>query len=95
VNAPVHAIIPLLLPVIIFGSIFTGAATVTESAVLAVVYAWIVGMFIYRETPCGHLPSLCLGSGIVSAASWSSWPASSSSRSSRGSLSGCQSGFWA
>jgi C4-dicarboxylate transporter, DctM subunit len=69
VNALVHAIIPLLLPVIIFGSIFTGAATVTESAVLAVVYAWIVGVFIYRETPCGHLPSLCLESGIVSAVS--------------------------
>jgi TRAP-type C4-dicarboxylate transport system permease small subunit len=37
------AILPLLLPVLIFGSIFTGAATVTESAVLAVLYAWLVG----------------------------------------------------
>lgn len=69
VNALGHAIIPLLLPVIIFGSIFTGAATVTESAVLAVIYAWIVGVCIYRETPFCHLPSLCLESGVVSAVS--------------------------
>jgi C4-dicarboxylate transporter DctM subunit len=69
VNALGHALIPLLLPVIIFGSIFTGAATVTESAVLAVVYAWIVGVFLYRETPLHRLPRLCLESGIVSAVS--------------------------
>ena len=69
VRALAHAIVPLLLPAIIFGSIFMGAATVTESAVLAVLYAWIVGVFIYRETPFRRLPSLCLESGIVSAVS--------------------------
>jgi tripartite ATP-independent transporter DctM subunit len=68
-SALVHAIVPLLLPAIIFGSIFTGAATVTESAVLAVVYAWIIGVFLYRETPLQRLPRLCLESGIVSAVS--------------------------
>ena len=45
------ALLPLLLPVLIFGSIFSGAATVTESAVLAVLYAWLVGGGVYRETP--------------------------------------------
>ena len=68
-KALVHAIIPLLLPVLIFGSIFTGAATVTESAVLAVVYAWIVGGVVYGETPWRDLPRLCLESGVVSAVS--------------------------
>jgi tripartite ATP-independent transporter DctM subunit len=66
-SALVHAIVPLLLPAIIFGSIFTGAATVTESAVLAVLYAWIVGVFLYRETPLHRLPRLCLESGIARA----------------------------
>lgn len=69
VSALAHAIVPLLLPAIIFGSIFTGAATVTESAVLAVVYAGIVGVFLYRETPLRRLPRLCLESGIISAVS--------------------------
>ena len=55
-QAFVRAIVPLLLPVIIFGSIFTGAATVTESAVLAVVYALFVGVFFYRELPIRQTP---------------------------------------
>jgi tripartite ATP-independent transporter DctM subunit len=63
------ALLPLLLPVLIFGSIFTGVATVTESAVLAVLYAWIVGACLYREIPWRAVPRLCLESGIVSAVS--------------------------
>jgi C4-dicarboxylate transporter DctM subunit len=55
--------------VLVFGSIFTGVATVTESAVLAVLYAWIVGACLYRETPWRAVPRLCLESGIVSAVS--------------------------
>lgn len=64
-----HSIVPLLLPAIIFGSIFTGAATVTESAVLAVAYALIVGVLFYRETPVRDLPKLFLESAILSAVS--------------------------
>jgi tripartite ATP-independent transporter DctM subunit len=63
------ALLPLLLPVLVFGSIFTGVATVTESAVLAVLYAWMVGACVYRETPWRAVPRLCLESGIVSAVS--------------------------
>jgi C4-dicarboxylate transporter DctM subunit len=48
-RAFVGAIIPLLCPVIIFAGILTGAATPTEIAVIAVLYAFIVGVFIYRE----------------------------------------------
>ncbi len=68
-SAALHAVIPLMLPVLIFGSIFTGAATVTESAVLAVVYALILGVFVYRETPLGDLPKLFLESAVLSAVS--------------------------
>src|SRR5262249_9267908 len=63
------ALLPLLLPVLMFGSIFTGAATVTESAVLAVLYSAFLGTCVYREIAWRSLPRLCLESGTVSAMS--------------------------
>lgn len=44
-----HGILPLLLPVIIFGGILSGAATATEVSVIAVIYGFVVGVFVYRE----------------------------------------------
>jgi tripartite ATP-independent transporter DctM subunit len=41
-----RAVIPLGLPVILFGGIFTGATTVTEAALIAVVYAFFAGVFM-------------------------------------------------
>jgi len=38
-----------LLPVIILGSIYSGIATPTESAIVAIFYALFVSIFIYRE----------------------------------------------
>ncbi|ADH98420.1 TRAP transporter large permease [Salisediminibacterium selenitireducens] len=43
-----HAALALLLPVILIGAIVTGVATATEAASLAVVYALIIGLFVYR-----------------------------------------------
>jgi len=43
-----HAILPLFTPIIIVGGILTGAFTPTEAAIAAVVYAMILGVFIYR-----------------------------------------------
>jgi C4-dicarboxylate transporter, DctM subunit len=48
-RAAAGAIIPLLCPALIFGGILSGAATATEISVVAVVYAFIVGIFIYGE----------------------------------------------
>ncbi len=45
----VDAIPALLVPVIILGGIYGGVFTPTEAAVVACVYALIVGVFIYRE----------------------------------------------
>jgi TRAP-type transport system large permease protein len=42
------AFLALIVPVIILGSILTGVATVTESAAVAVGYAFIVGKFVFR-----------------------------------------------
>ena len=39
-----RAIVPLGLPVLLFGGIFSGLTTVTEAALLAVVYALVVGL---------------------------------------------------
>lgn len=36
-------------PVIILGCIFTGICTPTEASVVAVVYSFIIGLFVYRE----------------------------------------------
>jgi C4-dicarboxylate transporter DctM subunit len=39
-----------VLPVLILGSIYSGAATPTESSIIASAYAILVSLFIYRET---------------------------------------------
>jgi C4-dicarboxylate transporter DctM subunit len=44
-----RALLPLLTPVIILGGILGGVVTPTEAAVLGVIYALILGMFVYRE----------------------------------------------
>jgi tripartite ATP-independent transporter DctM subunit len=49
------AIIPLLLPVIIFAGILSGAVTATEVAVVAVIYGFLVGSIIYKEIKLDHL----------------------------------------
>lgn len=41
----------LMIPIVIWGGIFLGIATATEVAALAVVTAFIIGVFIYRELP--------------------------------------------
>lgn len=43
------AIWALLVPVIILGGIYGGIFTPTEAAVVAVIYALIIGLFVYRE----------------------------------------------
>jgi C4-dicarboxylate transporter DctM subunit len=43
------SVIPLMMPVIIFGGIFTGIFTATEAASVATVYAFIVSVFVYKE----------------------------------------------
>ncbi|MDR3591808.1 MAG: TRAP transporter large permease [Negativicutes bacterium] len=45
----------LMLPVIILGGIITGVYTPTEAAVVAVVYALLVGLFVYKELKVHHL----------------------------------------
>ena len=61
------AIIPLGLPAIIFGGILGGVMTPTEAASLAVLYAAIVGLFVYREIKWKDLPAIMVRSAVVTA----------------------------
>ena len=44
----------LLAPVIILGGIYTGIVTVTEASVIAVIYALIISVFVYRDYSWGE-----------------------------------------
>jgi tripartite ATP-independent transporter DctM subunit len=44
-----RAILPLITPVIILGGILGGIVTPTEAGMIGVVYALILGVFVYRE----------------------------------------------
>lgn len=58
----VKAIPALMLPIIILGGIYSGLLTPTESAAVAVVWALIAGMFIYKELRLSDLPQIILDS---------------------------------
>ncbi len=62
------ALIPLGLPVIIFGGILGGVVTPTEAAAIAVFYSAIVGLFVYREIRWAQLPGILIQSAVVTAA---------------------------
>jgi tripartite ATP-independent transporter DctM subunit len=60
-------LIAMVMPVIIFGSIFGGITTVTEAAVIAVLYSAFVGLVVYRRFSVAKLPEILLASTINSA----------------------------
>lgn len=62
-----RAALALLMPVIILGGIYGGVFTPTEASVVAVFYALIVGVGVYRETKIADLPRVLRKSVISSA----------------------------
>lgn len=70
-----------LLPVIILGGILSGVFTATESSVVAVVYAFFVGKFIYGDLTWKRLPEVVAAAArntagvmfIIAVASFLSW----------------------
>lgn len=56
----------LLVPVIILGGIYSGIFTPTEAGAVAVVYAAIVGIFVYRDIKFSDLPEILAGSAVTS-----------------------------
>lgn len=61
-----EAFFPLLAPVFILGGIFSGLATATEAAVIAVVYGFILSMF-YRELTFKKFREIMVSTAITSA----------------------------
>jgi TRAP-type transport system large permease protein len=76
-----NSICAIALPIIIIGGMKAGVFTPTEAAVVAAVYAFIVGKFIYRELQWSQIYGLFLAAGkttavvmfLVSAAMVSAW----------------------
>jgi tripartite ATP-independent transporter DctM subunit len=60
-----HATFALLMPVIILGGIFAGIMTPTESAAVAVLYAMLVGAFVFRRLTWRDLYACLLDTGIT------------------------------
>ena len=71
----------MFLPIIIIGGMKAGVFTPTEAAVVAAVYSFLVGMFIYRELKWSDIYGLFLAAGkttavvmfLVAAAMVSAW----------------------
>jgi len=61
-----RAILSLFLPVIILGGIFGGIFTATEAAVVAVFYALILSLFVYRQITFRDLPRIFAGAAVTS-----------------------------
>ena len=57
----------LMLPVIIFGGIFSGAFTANEAAVVACVYAFIVELFIHKSMKLSQVKRITINSAVTSA----------------------------
>lgn len=57
----------LLAPVIILGGILGGVFTPTEAAAVAVLYAFILGLFVYRELSLKELADIFTQSGVTTA----------------------------
>ena len=57
----------LLMPIAVVGTITLGIATPTEAAGMGVLYAFLIGFFIYRELKLKELPRLIKQSILVSA----------------------------
>lgn len=62
-----RSLLALGAPIIILGGILFGIFTATESAAIAVVYALIVGMFVYKKITFKQLVPLFINGAITSA----------------------------
>jgi C4-dicarboxylate transporter DctM subunit len=64
-RATVDASWALVSPVIILGGILSGVFTATEAGVIAVVYAFLVGVFVYGEIRWTELPAALVKAALT------------------------------
>ncbi len=58
----------IAMTALIIGGLLTGLATPTETAIVASLYAFAVGAFIYRDLPIRAVPRIVIDSAVSSAA---------------------------
>ena len=58
----------IAMTALIVGGLMTGIATPTETAIVASVYALVVGLLVYRELPLRQIPRIFIDSAVSSAA---------------------------
>ncbi len=63
----IDAIWAILMPIIILGGIYGGVFTPTEASAVAVVYAFIVSMFIYKGLESKDIKPVLINSAVTSA----------------------------
>jgi len=61
------ALPPLFLVVLVLGGILAGYFTATEASAIAVIYAFILSVFVYREVKVSEIPQILLDCGITTA----------------------------
>jgi C4-dicarboxylate transporter DctM subunit len=59
------SVIPLMMPIIIFGGIFAGIFTATEAAAVATVYAFIISCFVYQEITRQELYKILVDTAVM------------------------------
>ncbi|WP_339458294.1 TRAP transporter large permease [Pseudomonas sp. EA_105y_Pfl2_R69] len=62
-----RAILPLLLPVMTIGGIYSGVFSPTEAAAVSVLYALILEVLIFRRVKLSDLSSIALSTGLITA----------------------------
>lgn len=62
-----RAILPMLLPIICIGGIYSGAFSPTEAASISVLYALVLEVVIFRRLHLKELGSIALSTGLITA----------------------------
>lgn len=57
----------LFVPIIILGGIYGGIFTPTEAAAVAVIYGFIVGVFVYKDLKFKQLPQVIISAALTTA----------------------------
>ncbi|WP_420132230.1 TRAP transporter large permease [Rhodopseudomonas sp.] len=60
-----ESVLALMMPVIILGGIYSGAFTATEASVVAVIYGFVVGCFVYREISFADVVKILNDSAVM------------------------------
>ena len=61
------AVWAIAMTVLIVGGLLIGVTTPTETAIVACLYAMLVGLFVYRELPVARIPKIIIDSAVSSA----------------------------